>query len=611
MGRTLAAVVIIAALTLVVLGRLVYLQVINHAHFTTAAQGNRIKILPLPPTRGLIYDRNGVLLAENLPAYSLEVTPEQARDLGTTLAKLAEIIEITDTDMKRFHRLRDPARPFESTPIKLWLNDDEVARFAVARHRFPGVDIQARLHRHYPLGELTAHVLGYVGRINEQELKELHGANYKGASHTGKLGVEKTYEARLHGQVGFQQVEVDVLGRVLRVLESADPVAGDNLYLTLDTRLQKIASDALGDFNGAVVAIGPNTGGVLALVSRPDYEPNAFINGIEADAYRALNESPDAPLFNRALAGRYPPGSTIKPFIGLAALEYKATGVANRQFCPGYYTLPNHKHRYRDWRKEGHGAVNLSSAIAQSCDVYFYHIAYSLGIDKMHSFLSRFGFGARTGLDISGEFAGLMPSRQWKRRALNLPWYPGETLITGIGQGFLTTTPLQLAAATAVLATRGKRITPRVVYAIEKSGGAGPEILPEYAPVSVDIRNERHWDHIIDAMVEVVHGARGTARGIGAGASYRIAGKTGTAQVFTVKQDEEYDEDSVSKRLRDHALFVAFAPVENPRIAVAAVVENAGSGSSVAAPIVRRIIDGYLLDQPSAVNLTSTMQTNP
>jgi len=580
-------------LLLLLILSLTKLQVFEHQHFTTLSQDNRVKVQPLPPTRGLIYDRNGTILAQNVSTHSLEITPERVPDLEQTLEQLGKIIIITEKDRKRFDRLRRQQRRFDSIPIRVHLEEEEVARFAVNRHRFPGVDIQAKLLRGYPLGEKTAHVLGYVGRINKQELNEIDNSAYSGTTHIGKTGVEKTYEEVLHGKVGLQQVEVNALGRVIRVLKSQAPIPGQDLHLSLDAGLQEVAVTAFGDYTGAAVAIDPQTGELLALVSNPGFDPNLFVEGITYSDYQALRESEDKPLFNRALKGQYPPGSTVKPFIGLAGLETGTVGPEQKKYCPGFYRLPGHKHRYRDWKKQGHGPMNLRNAITQSCDVYFYDLAYQLGIDRLHDSLSEFGFGTRTGVDIAGERSGLMPSREWKRRSRNQPWYPGETLITGIGQGYFLTTPLQLAHATATLATGGLRITPRVVQSVRAVDQEEPTPLEPVSSLLLAQQDPNNWDRVIDAMVQVIEGARGTAKRI-RNSNYRIAGKTGTSQVFTVKQDEKYDEDEVDEKLRDHALFIAFAPVEDPRIAVAVIVENGGHGGSVAAPIAGSIMQYHL-----------------
>jgi len=596
LGRAVIAGLLVIVSMLALVARLLNLQIYSHDHFSTLSMDNRVKLQPLPPTRGLIYDARGVLLAENLPAYSLEIIPDKAGDIDETIARLRALLPITETDVKRFARLRKQRRRFDGVPIRVQLNEEELAVFAVNSHRFPGVDVRANLLRHYPLGGQTAHVLGYVGRINEAELKSIDVSRYSGTSHIGKNGVEKAHEDLLHGQVGMQQVEVNARGRVLRVLESVPPVPGTDLHLFLDMRLQEEAFRALEGYNGAVVAIDPRTGGVLALVSKPSFDPNEFVVGISPASYRALQKSPDNPLFNRALRGQYPPGSTIKQFVGLNGLESGTVAFDDAIFCPGYYQLPGHDHRYRDWKKWGHGRVTLDEAITQSCDVYFYDLARNLGVDRMHEYLSRFGFGRPTGIDLTGELGGLLPSREWKRKHRREPWYPGETLIMGIGQGYFLTTPLQLASATATLAARGMHIKPRVVRAI-RGPRTGGELHPVQAQVAqVSQQSPYHWEDVIQTMINVVEAPRGTARRIATDA-YRIAGKTGTAQVFTVKQDEEYNEDEVPEKMRDHALFVAFAPVEEPRIAVAVIVENGGHGGSVAAPMARRVMDRFLLDE--------------
>ncbi len=594
-NRAIAGLVLVVALTGLLIARLVYLQIISHEHFSTLSENNRVKIVPIPPTRGLIYDRNGVLLAQNLPSFSLEVVPETVHDMDATLEGLAQIINIRENDLERFRKLLRRKRSFEGIPLRFRLDEEEVARFAVNRHRFPGVDIEARLTRHYPVGATGAHVVGYVGRIDEQELQMLDTANYSGTSHMGKTGVEKAYEDILHGRVGYKHVETNAQGRTLRVLNRTAPIPGHDLQINIDVSLQSVAEKALGAENGAVVAIEPETGGVLALVSTPSYDPNLFVNGIDAEEYRNLQTSPDRPLFNRALRGQYPPGSTVKPFVGLAGLEHDAVTSEHDTWCRGWYQLPGASHKYRDWKRSGHGRVDMNTAIQRSCDVYFYELALELGIDRLNSFMNRFGFGRKTGVDIGGEVSGLMPSRDWKRRARNQPWYPGETLITGIGQGFTLATPLQLATATSSLALRGQRLAPRVARAeIDPETGARYLLKPDRLP-PVKIVHQSHWAAVIQGMVDVVHSARGTARRIGEDAPYRIAGKTGTAQVFSIGQEEKYEADAIDKKLRDHALFIAFAPVEKPRIAVAVLVENGGSGSSAAAPIARKVMDYYLL----------------
>ncbi len=584
----------IILLTIGLIVRLVYLQVVGHEHYATLAKDNRIKVVSLPPTRGIIYDRKGRVLAENIPSYSLELIPEQVKNLDETLLRLTRLLNISKEKIERFHKLRKRSKSFSSVPLLLRMSDDEVARFATVRPFFPGVDIHARLVRHYPYSELTAHVVGYVGRINERELKRLPVAEYRGTHHIGKTGIEKAYEAQLHGNAGYAEIETNAQGREVKTVAAVDPLPSANIFLTLDIDLQKIAYDAFNDHNGAAVAIDIPTGEVLVLASRPGFDPNPFVYGISSKAYNALQKSPDQPLFDRVLRGQYPPGSTIKPFIGLAGLEYKVTDFKHKLFCPGFYKLPNVNHRYRDWNAWGHGWVDMDIAITQSCDVYFYDLALALGIDRIHEFLSQFGFGQKTGIDLVGERSGLLPSREWKRRRRRQPWYPGETLIVGIGQGFMQVTPLQLARAIATLANRGKVVTPFLAKKIQTGNDVieGGEKDGEQIPL-----NPVNLDNIISAMTHVIHGPRGTARRLAKGIDYHIAGKTGTAQVFTVKQEEKYNEKDVAKKLRDHALFIAFAPVEAPKIAVAVIVENGGHGGSVAAPIAGNIIRQYLANR--------------
>ena len=597
--RAVNAAVIVGILTLVLVGQLVHLQIYKHQHFTTLSENNRVKIVPIAPTRGLIFDRQGEILAQNLPSYSLEVIPEVVEDVDTLIAELREIMTITEADEEEFLAALIRKRRFEKVPLRLRLDDREVARFAVNRHRFPGVDIGARLTRDYPQGDLGVHLVGYVGRINKRELERIDQADYRGTSHIGKTGIEASYEDWLHGKVGYQRVETNAQGRILRVLERRDPVPGRNLFLTMSAKLQHTAKEALGDENGAIVALEPMTGAVLAMASNPGFNPNLFARGIDIETYRSLQRSPERPLFNRAVNGQYPPGSTIKPFVGLAGLERDISHTRGESWCPGWFRLPGGKRRYRDWKKYGHGRIGLQGAIVQSCDVYFYELALALGIDRMHEYLSSFGFGERTGIMLEGESRGLMPSRAWKRSARDQPWYPGETVITGIGQGYMLATPLQLASATAAIATRGMRVRPKVVdRAVDPGSGEIAEVASETITTieSLDVSN---WERIVEAMAGVVHAKRGTARRINTDIAYRMAGKTGTAQVFSIAQNEEYDAKKLDKKLHDHGLFIAFAPVEQPRIAVAVVVENGGNGSAAAAPLARIVIDAFLGDVPA------------
>ena len=434
LGRAVIAGFIVTLCIGLLILQMMKLQITGHDHYATLSQDNRVKLVPLPPVRGLIYDSNGVILAQNQPTYSLEVTPEQVTDMDTTLTELSRLIDINEEQLTRFTRLKSQKRRFESIPLKINLTPEEVAIIAVNRHRFPGVDIEAKLLRHYPLADQTAHVLGYVGRINEQELQIIDNSNYAGTTHIGKNGVEKSYENNLHGKVGMQRVEVNATGRTIRVLEKHQPVSGDNLHLHLDTALQKIAMDAFGEEIGAAVAINPKSGGVLVLASKPGFNPNLFVEGISTSDYQALQSSPDKPLFNRTIRGQYPPGSTLKPFVALAGLETGFATFDDKTFCPGFYSLPNHSHRYRDWKKTGHGWVDMNDSIVQSCDVYYYQLAHDMGVTSMQDYLSHFGFGSRTGIDLGAELPGLLPSREWKRRRHHTPCYPGETLIMGIGQ---------------------------------------------------------------------------------------------------------------------------------------------------------------------------------
>ena len=580
--------------------RLITLQIFNYEHYQDLSQGNRVRIEPVPPTRGLIFDRNGTLLAENLPAYQLELIPEQVDDLESTLARLRLLDLLSVEDEERFRtNLKKSSRRIVPVPLKFRLTEDELARFAVQRPRFPGVDIRARLARHYPLGESGVHAIGYVGSLSANDVANVEASLYAGTTHIGKSGVERSYEDLLHGSVGYRQVVVNAQGRALEVLEGNPPTPGNDLYLTLDIPTQLAAEEALDGRRGAVVALDPNNGEILVLVSTPGYDPNPFGVGLSQKEYALLRDDPDKPFLNRALSGQYPPGSTIKPILGLAALHYGVSNTWEKTYCQGHFSIPGNDHRYRDWKIEGHGDMNLAAAIEHSCDVYFYDMALELGIDRMHTFMSAFGFGQNTQIDIRGERRGINPSRAWKKTRFKNPaeqvWFPGETVITGIGQGSTLTTPLQLAYATATLATRGRRFKPRLVEAVrDPLSGEITQRPPEPQDV-VSIRNPDDWQYIIDSMVDVMHSPTGTARASGYNSAYRIAGKTGTAQVFTVGQDEVYDEEEITERQRDHAWFVAFAPASDPQIAIVVLVENGGSGSGTAAPIARQIMDAYLL----------------
>ncbi len=592
--RALVAAIFSVLILLVLLSRLVYLQFFEFSHFSSLSENNRVRLTPLVPNRGLIYDRNGVVLAENRPSYQLELIPEQIQDMPDTLQKLAEIVDLDEDVLKRFQRLLKRSRKFEGVPLRTKLSEEEVAKFAVNRHRFPGVEIKARLGRFYPLGKSMAHVVGYVGRIDEKELKRIDESNYKGTTHIGKTGLERFYEDQLHGLVGYKNNEVNVQGRELRVLNKIPPVPGNNLWLTLDARLQQVAEKALEGYSGSIVVMKPHTGEILAMVSLPSFDPNLFVHGISHKDYRRLADSPDRPLFNRSIMGQYPPGSTVKPFIGLGGLETRTIGHKEQINCIGHYLLPNEERRYRDWKKTGHGMVDLNKSISQSCDVYYYELAYRMGINRIYSFMHQFGFGEKTGIDLLGERAGLMPSREWKKRVKRKIWFPGETLITGIGQGYMLTTPLQLASATSILGMRGIVVQPHLLAQIEEPGSDDKIPIHWSAAEKIKLKREANWRYAIEGMVSVLHGARGTARNSGFGLKFKMAGKTGTAQVFGIAQDAEYDEETIHKKLRDHALFVAFAPYKNPKIAVAVIAENGSHGSSVAAPMARKVIDEWV-----------------
>ncbi len=594
--RIVITAALIVLLLLFIIARLFYLQVINQSYYSTLSQNNRVKVLPIPPIRGLIYSRNGVLLADNQPAFSLEIIPERVKKMDQLLAQLSQLIAIQPEDIKRFNKEINQKRRFESIPLRYNLEPEEVARVAINNHRFPAVEIVARPYRRYPFKDLTAHAIGYVGRIDENDLKNLDESNYLGTTHTGKSGIEKSYEDILHGMVGNQQVEVNAQGKTIRVLERTSPIPGKNLYLSLDISLQQVAAQALQGRRGAIVAMDPNNGDVLAFVSSPGYDPNPFVNGIDSKSYKALLESPDKPLVNRVLRGSYPPGSTIKPFMGAIGLANHVRTSEDSVWCPGWFSLPGSTHRYRDWKKGGHGHADLRYAIMQSCDVYFYSLANDLGINRLHQGLSAFGFGKATGIDIKGESTGLNPSPEWKRRVYNQPWYGGETLIAGIGQGSVLATPIQLVRAVASIANDGMLLAPHLVMEARDviTGEISQVTHPE--PVKVSIYTPEIWQKIRQAMEAVVHDAFGTARRSGLNAPYHFAGKTGTAQVIGIGQDERYNKNEIPEHLQDHALFIAFAPVESPRIAVAIMVENGGSGSGAAAPIARIVFDKYLLN---------------
>ena len=606
-GRVILAAVISVILLGMVIARLVQLQVFNHELFAEKSQGNRVRIEAVPPIRGLVFDRKGRVIAENLPAYQLELIPEQVDDIDDTLQRLAALNLIDSNDIPRFKELSRGGQQFKPVTLKFRLSEEEIANFAIQRPRFPGVDFQPRLVRHYPYDGLFAHAVGYVGAVNTDDLQRLESARYAGTSHTGKTGVEYSFEDQLHGDAGFRHLIANARGRqvpannseLMDSLPTDQPAnPGSNIYLSLDLDLQKVAFKALEGRRGAVVAIDPTTGEILALVSAPAFDPNLFAVGMSTSEYGSLQNNPDRPLFNRAVRGTYPPGSTIKPMLSLAALETGATNLTRKSICIGYFQLEGNEHRYRDWKREGHGAVDLHDAIAQSCDVYFYEISGDLGIDNMHEYLTRFGLGSQTGVDVPGERTGLVPSREWKRNNFrdrdNQRWYHGETVIASIGQGFMLATPLQLANAVGTLGMRGERYRPHLVAAVEDPISGERQLIEPDWMGNVAIGNEFYWDNVLEAMNAVMQGPRGSARAVGTGAPYKMGGKSGTAQVVSIAQDAEYDEDEIEERQRDHALFISFAPFDDPKIAVAVIVENGSSGSGVAAPIAKAVMDEYL-----------------
>jgi len=604
--RALVAAGVVAALVLLLSGRAFWLQVLQRAHYVELSQGNRARIEPLPPNRGILYDRAGRVLAENTPAYQLEIVRERAGDLEQTLARLGRFGLLEPDDVARVRRLVLSRRSFEAVPFLLQLDDEEVARYAVHRHELPGVFLETRMARHYPYGPVGAHALGYVGTISEDDLERVDRERYFGTGVIGKTGVERAYEDELLGTGGYREVLVNAEGRPVEGLAQAEkeleererePLAGRDLRLTIDIELQRVAEQAMAGRRGAVVALDPWSGDVLVFASLPTFDPNGFARGISRNDYLALTENPDQPLFNRALRGTYPPGSTIKPVMALAGLEYDVIRPGDHVYCAGTYSLPNSRHRYREPKRGGvHGSVDMKVAVMRSCDVYFYRLANTLGIERIHDAMARMGFGEPTGIDVPGERGGIMPSPEWKKGAFarreQQVWFPGETVIVGIGQGYWTATILQLAKATTILATRGRHFQPRLVRAlVDPATGAVEERAPRELP-PVELTHAENWETIVDAMVAVTSG--GTASRAARGAGYSIAGKTGTAQVFSVGQTEKYDEKTVAERLRDHALFVAFAPADHPKLAIAVLVENGGFGASAAAPIARAVFDAYL-----------------
>jgi penicillin-binding protein 2 len=590
--------IIIAILMLALLSRYVWLQVFAFDSFSTRSESNRVAVRPITPNRGLIYDRRGRVIADNRPAYRLEIVPENVPGkmpgLEGLLDELATLIDLDEDDRAAFHKSRRNYRVFDSVPLKFNLSETEVARFAVNRHRFQGVDVVPYLSRFYPYGELLTHVLGYTGRLDAKDIASVDEGNYRGTRTIGKIGVEQFHETILHGTSGLERVETNVRGRVLRVLERQDAVPGTDLVLSIDVAVQRAAWDALGDRPGSVVAIDPLDGSVIALVSKPAYDPNAFVNGISQKAYQQILQTPGRPLFNRALKGGYEPGSTLKPFVGLAGLELDLVTPESRVFSNGKFYIKGYSRPYRDWKNTGHGWVSIEVALEESVNTYFYELAMKMGIDRMHDYLSKFGFGVQTGVDVPGEGKGILPSRQWKKANHDQPWYPGETVIAGIGQGFNVVTPIQLANAVAALVNGGTLYSPRILHATKPAGEERAQRVEAPVVRQIEIRDPNDWSTILNGMDRVVNGARGTAKIVAVDAKFRTAGKTGTAQVYRLGADRQHDGKDVPEHLRDHALFIAFAPVENPRIAIAVVVEHGGAGSRAAAPVARAALDAWL-----------------
>ena len=590
--RLIACAALVLAISCTLVGRLYFLQVTEFDYNSTVSENNRVHVLPIPPERGFIYDRNGVLLADNQPSFNMTLTRERAGDAANVLDSVISILHLPAEERAVFAKAMKQARhPFEPSTLLYDLTEEQIALLAVNQYRLPGIDVEAQFVRHYPQGNHFAHSVGYVGRINEKETKQLDPTQYRGTQSIGKTGIERFYEPELHGKVGFEEVETNAQGRVMRVLRHTDAVPGKNIVLSLDIKLQEAAEEALGDRRGSIIAIDPKTGEVLAMVSKPSFDPNLFVTGISSRDYSGLRDSIDKPLFNRALRGLYAPGSTIKPEVAIAGLDSGVISASTRVFDPGYFQLPNVDHKYRNWNHSGDGWVDLNAAIMRSNDTYFYDLASKLGIDRLHDYLSMFGVGQKVSLDMFEESSGLMPSREWKRSTRRQAWYPGETVILGIGQGYMQVTPLQLAQATALIANKGVWNRPHLARTID---GAPP--VDEHPMPNIVLHDPKEWEQVNHAMQLVMHDARGIARASATGAQYRIAGKSGTAQVVAIKQGERYNRLKTAERNRDNALFVGFAPAEDPQIVISVMIENGEAGGRVAGPVVRKVMDAWLLD---------------
>ena len=599
-SRLVVAGILIVTLTVVLIERLYFLQIVEHVRYRALSIENRFDLLSVPPVRGMIYDRYGEVLAENHAVYELEVVPEQVRDMASLMTWATQSLSLTERDRKKFDKRLHGRASFERILLKSGLSEEQAARFAVNQYRFPGVALRGRLRRSYPLGHVTAHVVGYVGRISDKDLDAKERSRYRGVAHIGKLGIESYYEGNLLGRIGYEQVETNAHGRVVRTLAREPAISGNHLHLTLDSRLQKVVRNELAGHRGAAVVLEPHTGEILAFVSMPDYDPNLFAKGIDQVRYTALLQDSNKPLLNRALYGRYAPGSTLKPILALAGLEH-TIDPRRRVKCPGFFALKEGGRVYRCWRKQGHGAVNLKEALEQSCDTYFYQLGLTLGISGISEALTTFGFGKQTGIDLASEPDGLIPTALWKQRRHGTPWYPGDTLNASIGQGYILSTPLQLAAATAALANRGRLVRPHLLRGVEDPE-TGEIQRPAEQVTEVQLGDASQYERVIEGMIAVMHGSHGTARRAGQQLSYRIAAKTGTSQLVSLPQDGEAAKDT-PERLKDHALFIAFAPAERPRVALALVIENGGSGGKIAAPIARRIFDYYFVERLRRANL--------
>ncbi len=593
--RAVVAMSIVVALFSLIIYNQYQLQVVSYQDYQTRSEGNRIKVVPMAPNRGLIYDRSGILLAENRPVFSLELVPEQIADMSETLAELARLIDISNEQTEAFLKQVKAQRRFNSIALKEQLNDTEVAILAANQYRFPGVTVEARLTRHYPFGDLFTHALGYIGKINTRELQQLdsdgESANYAASRDIGKIGLERFYQRELHGTMGYQEVEVNNRGRLIRVLRSVPAVSGQNIHLGLDVGLQLTAQQVLKQQRGAIVAIDPRDGAVLAFYSNPSYDPNLFVHGISSTNYNALLNSRDRPLINRVTQGTYPPASTIKPHLALLGLETNTITPATKIWDPGFFTLPNSDHRFRDHLRWGHGWVDVYTAITKSCDTFFYELGIKLGIDRISDYMGKMGFGEKSGIDILEESSGIMPSRGWKRARHNQPWYPGDTVPLSIGQSYWTTTPLQMVVATAVLLNQGQLPTPHLVTAFSDDQTTTPH-SPPLTP-AITVVNPNNWKVVMDTMHRTVKDVGGTAHKAFIGASYDAAGKTGTAQLAAIAQDAKYDADAIDERLRDNAMYIGYAPYDKPSIVIAVALENAGGGGSNAAPIARQVMDYY------------------